>query len=107
MSRASTSSSRAAALIAYGHCGRPLLAFPSEQGPAGQYEERGMIDAIAALLDAGRVKVYCVDSYDSWSVARHVVPLEERARRHGHYEGWILERRRAVDRRGHGRRRPS
>ena len=79
-------------LIAYGHYGRPLLAFPSEQGPAWQYEERGMIESIAPLLDAGRVKVYCVQSYDSWTWHDTSVPLEERAHRHGHYEDWILNR---------------
>ena len=39
-------------VLAYGHWGRPLLAFPSEQGPCWQYEERGMVDAIAGLLEA-------------------------------------------------------
>jgi esterase/lipase superfamily enzyme len=79
-------------LIAYGHYGRPLLAFPSEQGPARQYEERGMIDAIESLLDAGRIKVYAVQSYDSWTWHDTSVSLEERAQRHGHYEDWILNR---------------
>jgi esterase/lipase superfamily enzyme len=79
-------------LIAYGHYGRPLLAFPSEQGPAWQYEERGMIESIAPLLDAGRLKLYCVQSYDSWTWHDTSVPLEERAHRHGHYEDWILNR---------------
>jgi esterase/lipase superfamily enzyme len=79
-------------LLAYGHWGRPVLAFPSEQGPCWQYEERGMVDALEPLLDAGRIKLYCVDSYDSQSWQSHDVPLEERARRHGYYEWWILER---------------
>jgi esterase/lipase superfamily enzyme len=79
-------------LIAYGHYGRPVLAFPSEQGPAWQYEERGMIESIEGLLDAGRVKVYTVQSYDSWTWHDTSVPLEERAQRHGHYEDWILNR---------------
>lgn len=48
-----------------------------------------MIDAVAGLIDAGRVKVYCVDSYDSWSWHDDRMPLEERARRHGLYEDWI------------------
>jgi esterase/lipase superfamily enzyme len=78
-------------VLVYGHWGRPLLAFPSEQGPAYQYEERGMIDAIAWLIEEGRVKVYCVDSYDSASWHAHDVPLEERARRHAVYERWITE----------------
>ena len=51
-----------------------------------------MVDAIAPLLDAGRVKLYCVDSYDSWTWQDGTVPLEERARRHAAYERWILER---------------
>jgi esterase/lipase superfamily enzyme len=77
-------------VLAYGHYGRPLLAFPSEQGPASQYEERGMIAAIESLLEAGRVQLYCVESYDSASWHAHELPLEERARRHGIYEDWIV-----------------
>ena len=51
-------------VIAYGHWGRPVLVFPAEAGRAGDLESHGMVDAVADLLDAGRVKLYCVDSYD-------------------------------------------
>lgn len=78
-------------VVAYGHWGPPVLAFPSEQGNCRQYEDFGMIDAVADLLAAGRVKVYCVDSYDAWSWADGSLPLEERARRHAVYERWILD----------------
>jgi len=78
-------------VLAYGHWGRPVLAFPSEQGPCWQYEERGMVDAVGSLLEAGRIKLYCVDSWDSGSWQAHDVPLEERARRHGAYEAWIVD----------------
>lgn len=77
-------------VIAYGHWGRPVLAFPSQQGPAWQYEERGMIEAIAPLIEDGRVKLYAVDSFDSGSWYREGLSLEERARLHGLYEDWIL-----------------
>ena len=80
----------AGSVIAYGHWGRPLLVFPSQQGPAWQYEERGMIDAVAGLVDGGRVKVYAVDSFDSGSWYREGLSLEDRARLHGRYEDWIL-----------------
>ena len=50
-----------------------------------------MVDAVADLLDAGRVKLYCVDSYDAGSWSNRSLPLEERARRHGAYESWILD----------------
>jgi esterase/lipase superfamily enzyme len=78
-------------LLAYGHYGRPVLAFPSQQGGPGQYEDFGMVGAIADLLEAGRVKLYCIDSYDSASWHADDIPLEERARRHEVYERWIVE----------------
>jgi esterase/lipase superfamily enzyme len=76
-------------VVAYGHWGRPLLAFPSERGAATDWERFGMVEAIAPLLDAGRVKLYCVTSYDAASWHDHSLPLEERARRHEVYERWI------------------
>jgi esterase/lipase superfamily enzyme len=81
----------AGGLLAYGHYGRPLLAFQSEQGRASDYEDRGMIDAIAWLIEAGRVKVYSVDSYDAASWCDPALPLEARAAQHGRYESWILD----------------
>jgi esterase/lipase superfamily enzyme len=77
-------------LLAYGHWGRPVIAFPSQQGNRWDWEKIGMIAAIGGLVDAGRAKVYCVDSYDSWSWSAHGLELEERARRHGTYEDWLL-----------------
>jgi esterase/lipase superfamily enzyme len=50
-----------------------------------------MIDAVAGLLDGGLVKLYCVDSYDAQSWSARDLPLEERARRHGAFESWIVE----------------
>ena len=75
----------------YGHWGRPVLAFPAEAGDAGEFERRGMVAAIGELLEAGRAKLYCVDSFDGESWSNRNVPLEERARRHRSYESWILD----------------
>jgi esterase/lipase superfamily enzyme len=77
-------------IVAYGHWGHALLAFPSEQGSPTDWEDRGMVGAIHELLEAGRVKLYCVSSYDSQSWHAGGLPLEERARRHGAYEDWIV-----------------
>ena len=46
----------------YGHWGRPVLVFPSEGGHAEEFAERGMVAAVQDLIDAGRVKFYCVDA---------------------------------------------
>lgn len=78
-------------VVGYGHWGRPMLVFPSEQGRAWDFKNNGMVDAVGDLIEAGRVKLYCVDSYDGHSWADRSVPLEERARRHGRYESWIVE----------------
>ena len=80
---------RPGTVIRYGHWGRPVLVFPSEQGRAWDYEANGMLGAIAHLIEDGRVKVYCVDSYDQVSWSDTSAPLEERARRHGRYVDWV------------------
>lgn len=80
----------AGTVVRYGHWGRAVLAFPSEQGGAWDFENNGMVGAVADLIDAGRLKVYCVDSYDAESWSNSGISVEERARRHGRYESWIV-----------------
>ena len=46
----------------WGHWGRPVLVLPSAGGDAEEVERMGLIDACGQLLDAGRVKLYSVDS---------------------------------------------
>ncbi|MGH9245781.1 MAG: esterase family protein [Acidimicrobiales bacterium] len=79
------------AVVAYGHWGRPVLVFPAEGGRPWEFEERGMLSEVAGLVDAGRVKLYCVDSFDSASWSNRSIPVEDRARRHEGYESWILD----------------
>jgi esterase/lipase superfamily enzyme len=81
----------AGTVVGYGHWGRPVLVFPSEQGRAWDFANNGMVGAVTDLIEAGRVKLYCVDSYDARTWAARDVPLEERARRHGAYESWIVD----------------
>ncbi|WP_298749767.1 alpha/beta hydrolase-fold protein [uncultured Serinicoccus sp.] len=79
------------AIIRYGHYGRPVLVFPSEAGRAWDFENNGMIEAVADLLEDGRIKLYCVDSFDHLTWSDNSLPTEERARRHGAYERWVLD----------------
>ena len=81
----------AGSVVRYGHYGRPVLVFPSEQGRASDFAGNGMVEAVADLIDAGRVKLFCVDSYDAASWAARDLPLEDRARRHGAFESWIVD----------------
>ncbi len=81
----------AGTVVRYGHWGRPVLVFPTEQGKAWDFENNGMVGAVTGLIDAGRLKLYCVDSYDAQSWSDTAVPLEERAQRHARYESWITD----------------
>jgi esterase/lipase superfamily enzyme len=78
-------------VAAYGHWGRPMLVFPTERGDAWDWPDNGMVAAVAPLIDAGRVKLYCVDSFDAGTWSAQELPLEERAQRHGAYESWVLD----------------
>ena len=77
-------------VLAYGHLGRAVLAFPSEAGRCTDYEDRGMIDVVAPLIEEGRLKLYCVDSFDEATWGDRSVPMSTRAGRHRLYEDWIL-----------------
>jgi len=78
-------------VVVHGHYGRPFLAFPAERGNAWEYADRGVIGTLSELIDGGRAKLYCVDSFDGASWSNSSLPLEERARAHERYETWILE----------------
>src|SRR5918998_1325786 len=82
---------RPGTLIRYGHYGRPVLVFPSEQGRAWDYENNGMVGAVADLIEGGRVKLYCLDSFDERTWSDQSLPLEERAHRHRAYESWVVD----------------
>jgi len=73
----------AGSVIGYGHYGRPVLLFPAEQGRAWDLEGTGMIDAVSDLIEAGRAKLYTVDSYDGASWSNQSIELEARAREVG------------------------
>jgi esterase/lipase superfamily enzyme len=95
-------------IIAYGDGGTPLLVFPSSEGSATDYEGFGMVGALAPLIESGKLRLYCVGSYDSeswWSKHR---PAHERAWRHTLYEDWIINQalpaiKRDIGRNGHTR----
>jgi esterase/lipase superfamily enzyme len=49
-------------LVRWGHWGAPVLLFPTAGGDAEECERMQMIDSLAPLVDAGRVKIYSLDS---------------------------------------------
>jgi esterase/lipase superfamily enzyme len=75
----------------YGHWGRPIIVFPTSRGRYFDYENMGMVDAISSYIEAGRVKLFCVDSVDSHSWYDFGVPPWERNARHEAYDHYIAE----------------
>jgi esterase/lipase superfamily enzyme len=49
-------------LVRWGHFGAPVLLFPTAGGDAEECERMGVIGALSGLLEAGRIKVYSLDS---------------------------------------------
>jgi esterase/lipase superfamily enzyme len=78
-------------LNVYGHWGAPVIVFPCSRGRYFDYEGLGMIDAIAGFIDAGKIKLFCVDSVDAQSWYNFNVPPAERNARHEAYDRYIVE----------------
>ena len=52
----------------YGHAGTPVLALPARGGRFYDWENNWMPDAIAPLLNEGKVQLFCADSIDAESL---------------------------------------
>lgn len=79
-----------AEVVVHGHHGRPVLWFPSEAGSPHDFAANGLLDALRGPVDAGRIKIFCVPSYDSQSWSASWKPLGDRAKAHLAYEDWVL-----------------
>jgi esterase/lipase superfamily enzyme len=77
------------ALKVYGHAGRPLVAFPSQDGRYWDFEAWGMVDACAGFIDAGRVRLIAVDGIDWQSWTNHSISPADRGRRHDEYDRYL------------------
>lgn len=73
----SPSLNRGMDIVTYGHYGFPLLMFPTAAADYLEYERFQMIDAIAGFIDAGKVKVFSINSInrEAW-LNRHIHPGE-------------------------------
>ncbi len=75
----------------YGHSGKPMIVFPSSGGRFYEFEDFGMIGAIAHLIEAGLVRVFTPDSIDHESWDNHWIAPEDRAARHNQYDLFIVD----------------
>jgi esterase/lipase superfamily enzyme len=78
-------------LLEFGHSGQPVVVFPTSMGRFYDFEERGMVAAVAPAIDSGRLRLVCVDSVDSESWYNKQVHPAQRAARHTHYDRYLTE----------------
>lgn len=78
-------------LLVFGHSGQRLLVFPTRKQRFFEYEDHGMIHSLRHRIEAGDIKVICVDSIDGDSLYCFDISPEERLARHLLYERYITE----------------
>ncbi len=89
--RASPALGRDLKLLTFGHAGARVLAFPTSMGRFFDWEDRGLVGALAEQIDNGRLQLYCLDSLDGESWYAQDRPSAERARRHDAYDRYVLK----------------
>jgi esterase/lipase superfamily enzyme len=77
-------------LLIFGHAGLPAVVFPTSGGRFYEFEDHGMIDALAGKIEAGQLQVFCVDSIDNESWYNVRVHPRHRIARHMQFEAYIL-----------------
>ncbi len=86
----STRLDREMELLVFGHAGLPVVVFPTSGGRFYEFEDRGMVDALAGKIDSGQLQLYCVDSVDMESWYNRRVAPRWRVARHAQYEDYVL-----------------
>ena len=66
------------------------MVFPTSQGRFFEFEENGMVGAVADKLEGGRLQLFCVDSVDGESWYNRGVGPDWRIARHIQYENYVL-----------------
>jgi esterase/lipase superfamily enzyme len=77
-------------LLVFGHAGTAVLVFPTSGGRFFEFEDHGMVAALAGRIDAGEVQLYCLDSVNAESWYNRAIHPRARIARHMQYEEYLL-----------------
>ena len=78
-------------LLVFGHDGLPAIVYPTSQGRFYEFEDRGMVGAVADKIDRGEVQLFCVDSLDGESWYNRNVKPRWRIARQVQYDKYIVD----------------
>lgn len=77
-------------LLVFGHAGKPVLFFPPRMGRFYDYENWGIVGALADRISNGELHLFCVDSIDTETFYNDISHPAKRMNRHLQYEQYIL-----------------
>jgi esterase/lipase superfamily enzyme len=78
-------------LASYGHWGHALLLYPTAAADYLDCERFGLIESIRPLIEAGKVRVFSIDSINRDAWTNNAVPMHEKAYRQVLYSGYVEE----------------
>lgn len=77
-------------LLIFGHAGLPVVVFPTSGGRFFEFEDCGMVGAIAGRIESGDLQLYCVDSVNLESWYNRGIPPPARIALQTDYEEYLL-----------------
>lgn len=75
----------------FGHAGKICLAFPPQNGRFFDFENFGMVGALAPEIESGRLQLVCVDGIDGETWSAQDRPPRERVERHEAWFRYVME----------------
>lgn len=76
-------------IAVYGHYGFALLMIPSAAADYLEYERFHVIDALRPFIDAGKMKVFSINSINAESWLNERIPPRQRSIRHQQYNSYV------------------
>jgi esterase/lipase superfamily enzyme len=77
-------------LLVFGYAGTPMIVFPTSTGAFYDYEDRGMVAAIAGKIDAGVVQLFTVATLDGETFYGRHLPPRTRIDRYLQWERYLM-----------------
>ena len=77
-------------LLAFGHRGFPVVVFATSGGRFYEYEDRGMVGALARKIEAGELQLICVDSVDQESWYNRWARPADRLNRQNAFDAYLV-----------------
>jgi esterase/lipase superfamily enzyme len=78
-------------VVVYGHWGPPLIVFPTSGGDEWEFDRQGVISALSETIDAGRAKLFCVNTNHAESFANRGAHPLHRSWMQRQYDEYILQ----------------